>query len=129
LIFFFNTGAWASDDTLLFTVGTGLKTWKVGDAALSVSALISNKQGAFFHTVSPDGKLVAFLASPNISRGNCDIPVFGIDPIAIQVIPADSTILDLPDIQPYSSVGDSPYALRGKDGRNVCTDQTHLTWK
>jgi hypothetical protein len=165
--FFFGTGVWASDDTLLLTVGTGFKIWKVGDA--EPGALIPNTPGAFLHTVSPDGKRVAFLQSPNpqakpdlftinidgsdkrqltktgvtpvrpafspngteilIGRGNCDIAVFGIDPIAMQVIPADSTMLDVPDVQPFSSVTDSPYALRGKDGRKVCTYQTYLTWK
>jgi hypothetical protein len=66
-----------------------------------------------------------------IRKGICYTSTFG-DGYGLQVIPADATMLDVPDIQPSTIVGggsDSPYALRSKKGDRVCLSNGNVTWK
>lgn len=75
--------------------------------------------------------------SPNgaelmVIKGLCFVPIFGKDPQPVHIIPADSTMLDIPDSQP-GKPDTSPYLLRRKDGTKLCVNSGFykgpITWK
>ncbi len=65
-------------------------------------------------------------------KGLCYVPIFGKNPQPVHIIPADSTMLDVPDSQP-GKPDTSPYLLSRKDGTKLCVNsgfyKGSTTWK
>jgi hypothetical protein len=86
------------------------------------STIVASERPAF----SPNGTELM------VVKGLCSVPIFGKDPQPLHVIPANSTMLDVPDSQP-GKPDTSPYLVRRKDGTKLCVNsgfyKGSTTWK